>query len=177
MSTRGRSRNSSDAIESPEVVSTESNTHAARVSRRHRSPVVILAPQSSDVVLTEEITDSVLTRHHSSSPRGFSEVHSQQLQTNDTTSPVPCIVQQQQNQPFLSNTVTSNVHQTPSTSIGAATSPSLPLLSESNNIAAVNGAASSATSNTNAFQNRNHTHSVMVCNVCMCACACVICCT
>jgi len=138
MSTRRRSRNSSTPIESPEAVSTLLNTHTARVSRRHQSPAVIFAAESSDVVLNERITTSVSTGHHSSSPREFSEVNSQQLHTHDTTCPVPCIVQQQQNQPFLSNTIPSNVHHTPFTSMGATTSPILPLFSESNNIAAVN---------------------------------------
>jgi hypothetical protein len=160
MSTRRRSRNSSASSESPEANSTELHTHAARVSRRHLSRAVVLPPQSSDVVLNEDIITSVSTGHHSSSPHA-----------HDTTSSVPFVVQQLQNQLVLNNTVTSNVHHTPSTSMGA----DIPLFSESNYIGVVNGAASSATSNTNAFPNRNHTHSVMVCNVCIRACTCVIC--
>jgi len=164
MSARRRSRNSSAPSESTEAVSTELNTQTARVSRRHRSRAAMHPLQSSDVVL-----------NHSSSPREISEVNSQQLHTHNTTSPTPFVVQQPQNQVFLNNTATSNVNHTPWTSMGAATGSYLPLFAESNNIGVVNGAASGATSDTNAFPIRNHTHSVMVCNVCIRACTCVIC--
>ena len=174
MWTRRRSRNSSPVRESPEADSTELHEPAVRVPRRHPSRAN-MSPLLSNVGSNEGIITSVSTEHHSSSPREFSEVNSTQLHTHGTTFPVPLVVQLPQSQLVLNNTVAPNVHHTPWTSMGAATSPHLPFFSESNNMGAVNGAASNATSNTNAFPNRNPTHSVVVCNVCIRACTCVIC--